>query len=646
MPLPTPRVVALTLCLFVVGVLSLSPRVVHESRRSLPHSWAPVRRAEPRMVLPLRVGLKQSNLASIEEYVMDVSHPDSPNYGKHWTPSKVAATFRPSSEAISTVHAWLVESGVDAKRVRLSAGGGWLNANVTIEEAERLLGTEYYVYRFGSEGGDEHVACEDKYHLPEHVSKHVDMVTPTLHFDRPAKARRHTQEREAPSKASSIGQPGSGTVNPKTMGKLTTILNELENCDSQLTLDCLRVLYNFDYFPLATSKNSLGIVEYTPNAYLAGDLDLFFGNFSTSQIGERPKLISVDGGFDQTEYQGFDYNGESNLDLQYSMGLVGPGQTVTLYQVGDLVEGASFNNFIDALDASYCTYEGGDDPNEDAVYPDPYGDGGYNGTQDCGITTPTHIISTSYGYAEADLTPAYMERQCNEYAKLGLMGVTVLYSSGDDGVAGNGACLASDGSQGYYPEATGFSPGFPPTCPYVTAVGATQIVSGASVTQPESACQDIIYSGGGFSNVFPIPDYQKGAVEEYLTRYPPPYPAGTYNTSGSRAFPDLSANGAWYVVAVDGEYESVFGTSCSSPVVGSILYAINDARLAIGKGPIGFINPTIYSPYFWGAFNDITNGTNPGCGTVGFSATPGWDPVTGVGTPDFPKLLGLWLSLP
>ena len=46
------------------------------------------------------------------------------------------------------------------------------------------------------------------------------------------------------------------------------------------------------------------------------------------------------------------------------------------------------------------------------------------------------------------------------------------------------------------------------------------------------------------------------------------------------------------------------------------------------------------------AFNDITNGTNPGCGTVGFNTELGWDPVTGVGTPNFVLLLALWLALP
>ena len=121
------------------------------------------------------------------------------------------------------------------------------------------------------------------------------------------------------------------------------------------------------------------------------------------------------------------------------MTLVHP-QKVTLYQVGDDLEGASFNNFLDALDASYCTYDGGDDPTQDGVYPDPFGTGPgvYEGPENCGGFAATKVISTSYSYNEADLTPFYEIRQCHEYMKLGLQGVTFLYSSGDYGVAGNG----------------------------------------------------------------------------------------------------------------------------------------------------------------------------------------------------------------
>jgi tripeptidyl-peptidase-1 len=81
----------------------------------------------------------------------------------------------------------------------------------------------------------------------------------------------------------------------------------------------------------------------------------------------------------------------------------------------------------------------------------------------------------------------------------------------------------------------------------------------------------------------------------------------------------------------------MFGTSASSPTVAGIFALLNDYRLSLGKPTLGFINPLIYSNATSG-FNDIIEGFNPGCGTDGFSAGFGWDPVTGLGTPDFLKL--------
>ena len=370
---------------------------------------------------------------------------------------------------------------------------------------------------------------------------------------------------------------------------------------------------------------------------------MFFANFSTNQKQKTPTTDLVDGAVVQTQVESFEYNGESDLDLEYAMTLVNP-QPVTLYQVGDLEEGASFNTFLDSIDGSYCTYEGGDDPTQDPTYPDPL-PGGYTGPENCGGFSATKVISTSYGYNEADLTPAYEIRQCNEYMKLGLQGTTILYSSGDNGVAGNGGqCI---GPGGVYNDGTSgmFNPGFPSTCPYVTSVGATQIVPGASVTQPEEACETVIYSGGGFSNVFALPSYQSAAVKSWFANHPPPYTAAQFNnTQKSRGFPDVAANGANYVVAIDGAFSLVYGTSASAPVTGSIITLINEARLTIGKSSVGFINPTLYANP--GLLNDITSGGNQGCGTPGFTAVQGWDPVTGLGTPNFPKLVAKFLTLP
>ncbi|KAJ3512186.1 hypothetical protein NLJ89_g3668 [Agrocybe chaxingu] len=589
------------LTLISLGVAAHASYIPHETRSHIPAGWTLARRYEASELLPLRFGLKQSNMDRLEEMLNDVSHPESPNFGNHWTPTQVAKTFAPSHETVTTVRNWLIKEGFDAKRLKVSATRAWVQLNATVEEAERLLKTQYNVYTH--QDGEQHIAC-NSYYLPKHVSPHVEVVTPSIHFDAVLRKRGGSS---VPAKK--IGLPGVG-ITPKTTGTIKNLWDELKNCDQFITPICLRALYGLVYEPLAASKNSFGIVEYTPQAYLQSDLDMFNRNFSTALVGKSPKLVSIDGGIVQTIQTGFEYNGESNLDLQYAMNLVnmvGYKQEVTLYQVGDIPQGASFNNLLDALDGSYCTFQGGDDPFQDGIYPDDYPNGYHNPT-DCGIAKPANVISTSYGYNEADLSPLYTARQCAEYAKLGLMGVTVIYSSGDNGVAGNGdLCLNADG--------IALLPAFAPA-------------------------DAVIYSGGGFSNYFAMPDYQKKAVGNYLKNHKPTYSPEIWNATGtSRAFPDISANGANYVVAVDGKFSRIFGTSASAPVVGSILTMVNDARLAIGKKPIGFINPTIYSDFFGGAFNDITSGGNQGCGTSGFTAVPGWDPVTGLGTPSFPKLL-------
>ena len=95
-------------------------------------------------------------------------------------------------------------------------------------------------------------------------------------------------------------------------------------------------------------------------------------------------------------------------------------------------------------------------------------------------------------------------------------------------------------------------------------------------------------------------------------------------------------------------------SSGSSSSFAAFVALLNDARIHAGNKPLGFLNPLIYSLNGKG-FNDITDGNNPGCGTPGFNvsvsgsgkrlvlniydqATPGWDAVTGFGTPDFGKL--------
>ncbi|KAJ7624321.1 subtilisin-like protein [Mycena polygramma] len=611
-----------------------STHVLHEKRAVEPYvaGWIQARRLEPSKIIPLRVGLRQRNLHQLEDLLLSVSHPDSPSYGQHWSPAQIVDTFAPAHETIAAVKAWLVNAGLAEERLKLSASRGWIAVDATVEEAENLLHAEYHVYTHPS--GAEQFGCHN-YSVPADVREHVDLIKPTVQFNHRVPAPRLKKRTTNPH------------TNLKSNGVKVSSAKQLslDTCDQFITPDCLRALYNFaSYTPRETKKNTFGIVEFTPQAFLAPDLDLFFGNFSPTQVGTRPVPVLIDGAIVQTEDQSFDFNGESDLDLEYSMSLTNP-QPVQLLQTGDIVEGAGFDNWLDAVDGSFCTFEGGDDPNQDGIYPDPL-PGGFKGPESCGIIPPPHTVSISFSQDEVTISAASAMRQCTEYGKLGMMGTSVFYSSGDDGVAGNGGvCLNSTLQQ--VENGTVFSPAFPSTCPFVTSVGATQILAGNTVNDPESACEEVIFSGGGFSNIFPLPSYQKNAVNGFLTNHPPPFTNGEFNDSGNaRAYPDLSANGANFVIGIDGEFSLVFGTSASSPTTASIFTLINDARIAVGKGPVGFINPAIYSDRFKFGFNDITVGGNQGCGTPGFTSTTGWDPVTGVGTPNFERLLLLFLAMP
>jgi tripeptidyl-peptidase-1 len=282
------------------------------------------------------------------------------------------------------------------------------------------------------------------------------------------------------------------------------------------------------------------------------------------------------------------------------------------------------------------------------------------------------VISLSYGGQEADVPVYYQKRQCNEYLKLGLQGVSIMFASGDSGVSNYPAPYGTDGPTGCLGKDLNiFNPTWPNTCPYVTNVGATKVYPGKTVFEPESAVFDPagfpysvnFSSGGGFSNVYPIPDYQASAVATFFRDHNPPYASyaglitsntqvgigaldstgGIYNRIG-RGVPDVSANGDNIAVYVSGEYQLSGGTSASTPIFSAVINRINEERLRRGKSTLGFLNPSLYANP--SILNDITNGTNPGCGTLGFSAVEGWDPVTGLGTPNFPRMLRYYLGLP
>ena len=364
---------------------------------------------------------------------------------------------------------------------------------------------------------------------------------------------------------------------------------------------------------------------------------------------------------------------ESLLDFSLAFPLVYP-QPIQLFQTDDdpteanYSFGGFFNNFLDAIDGSYCNYTAyGITGNSDIdpPYPNPVA-GGYKGALQCGVFQAPKVISISYGGDEQGFPMAYADRQCSEFMKLGLQGTTVIISSGDSGVGENSGCIVSDPLGWNATTSTGtdgviFNPDWASSCPYVTAVGSTVLPTGASVHADAEIATTRFPSGGGFSNFFSTPDFQASAVSSYLKNNQDPSNPSSFRSyvatngsgvganggifnSGGRGYPDVAAVGDNVVIYYQGQAQLIGGTSASAPIFASMITLINEQRLNAGKSAVGFINPLMYAHPE--AFNDITNGSNPNCGTTGFLAVPGWDPVTGLGTPNFPALLQLFTAQP
>ncbi|KAJ8501884.1 hypothetical protein ONZ45_g11978 [Pleurotus djamor] len=577
------------ICLIARPVLTTSTFYTHETR-SFVMGPSSSQNLHKDSVVPLRIALKQRGLEDLPLHLLAVSDPSSPNYGQHWTAQRVVDAFSPSQESIDVVKKWLVDSGFDPRRIGLRVNRGWVDvADATVHEVENLLRTEYKIFK--RHDGEETVGCHS-YQLPNHLAAHVDFVLPTV---------------QSNIRFEPLGEVQGRAVVPHWDDQLFRRQTEddgeldLSRCSIAMAPPCLRALYNITYRPKTPApNNSFAVVNFHPNTYLQSDLDMFFKKISPSLIGQSPDFVSVDGG----SLNGTSF-GELGWILQYAMSLSAP-QEVTLLKVGDQTVsgpfgGVSFNEWLDAVDGSYCTSDGGDDLNFDPQFPNPFPDPGAFNDHSCGIVRPPNVISVSRGDEEGRLRRVA-------------------------------------------PNATLFNPAWPGSCPWITSVGGTQLRANASITDPdpeEVASRDLTMGfftsgGGGFSRRFSTPSYQAAVVDKYLDglRRKEPSKLTAFNARG-RGYPDLSVISNRYVSVEDGSFVLSSGVSGSSPVVGAMISLINDARLARGKRPVGFINPAIYSTGFSTAFRDVIYGTNTGCKGLqgvrngGFSAVPGWDPASG-----------------
>ncbi|KAF7985962.1 hypothetical protein HWV62_43918 [Athelia sp. TMB] len=387
------------LALAAAALAAPSPRanhVIHEKRAAEPVDWIDVGRVPSDHILPMKFGLSQQNIHLVEEMLMAISHPHSPSFGSHMTAAEVNDAFAPSKATLDSVVDWLGSAGIAKERLRLTQNKAWVEVNATTAEIEELLNTEYHAY-VHAETGTKQIGCHS-YSVPEHISEHIDLIRPTVHFKHtpPASALKNRVKRSS--------HLHLATQHSRPSNHLSATANSsasLAGCSTRITPDCLRALYNINYTPTQDGYNSYGIVaaELADNSYEPSDLDVFYKKYAPSLVGSRPWLFSVDGGKLGGNFSDDDLHAESDLDIQYASVLAAP-LTISLFEVAT----NGFDDWLDAVDKSYCTFDGGDEVKEgDSPLP--------TNELTCGVVAPPYVVSVSYGTLEAAFTPKYMSRQ-------------------------------------------------------------------------------------------------------------------------------------------------------------------------------------------------------------------------------------------
>jgi len=297
-----------------------------------------------------------------------------------------------------------------------------------------------------------------------------------------------------------------------------------------------------------------------------------------SSLGIKPPnviSVSVDKGINKPTNPN-SADGEVLLDIEVS-GAVAPGAKIVVYFAPNTSQG-----FQDAL--TTAIHDAANKPS---------------------------ILSISWGSPESTWTPQAMTAFDSAAQDAAALGITICAAAGDNG--------SSDG------ETDGANHvDFPASSPHILACGGTRLQSANGVIQNETVWNDGAQGGaggGGFSDQFPLPPWQANA------KIKPP-------TGGGRGVPDVSGDAdpqTGYRVLVDSQSLVIGGTSAVAPLWSGLIALLNQK---LGK-PQGFLQPILYQlPPTDGAFHDITAGSNGA-----FSAGPGWDPTTGLGSPSGEKLL-------
>ena len=339
-------------------------------------------------------------------------------------------------------------------------------------------------------------------------------------------------------------------------------------------------LYQFPTGASATGQ-TIGIIELG-GGYKTADLTAYFKTLG--QKAPKVTAVLVDGG-KNSPTTASSADGEVMLDIEVSAS-VAPGASIVVYFTPNTDQG-----FIDAITT--------------AVHD---------------TTNNPSVISISWGGPESTWTAQSMTALDSACQAAVALGITITVAAGDSGSTDG----VTDGANHV---------DFPASSPHVLACGGTKLIGSGSTVSSEVVWNELASNegatGGGVSNVFPLPTWQASA------KVPAPTVSG-----GGRGVPDVCGDAdpaTGYTVRVDGQTLVIGGTSAVAPLWAGLIALANAQN---GKSA-GFIQPAIYAAKGKAAFHDITSGTNYSGTPVGFTAGPGWDACSGLGSPIGTKLIAV-----
>jgi len=317
---------------------------------------------------------------------------------------------------------------------------------------------------------------------------------------------------------------------------------------------------------------TIGIIELG-GGYNTDDLNTYFN-------GKAPAIssISVDGGANQPGVDP-DSDGEVMLDIEVA-GSVAPGARIVVYFA----------------------------PNTDQGFHDA-------------ITTAVHdttnnptVISISWGGPEDSWTTQAANAMLEACTDAAGVGVTITAAAGDNGATDG----VTDGK---------LHVDLPACLPPVLGCGGTKLTLSGGEIKTETVWNETANgegaTGGGVSNIFPLPSYQSKAG----------VPPQKETQVVGRGVPDVAGNAdpvTGYKVRVDGQNTVIGGTSAVAPLWAGLIALINQQ---LGN-PVGFCQPALYQLIGTPSFHQIVKGNNGA-----YDAGLNWNACTGLGTPNGAAIL-------